>query len=109
MGHLWRGLSAEEEEGLWRGDLEGPGSPSLLHRVSEKPRQPLQRVGPTVAKPQVAFQSPSASGLGELMFCWWTQKSVVELQMFCAYEASPGPQLDKNKLDQLSVRGQGPD
>lgn len=64
-----RGLSAREEEGLYRGDLEGPGSPYLLYRVSEKPRQPLQRVGPAVARPQMGFQSSSESGLGELMFC----------------------------------------
>lgn len=69
VGHLLRGLSAKEEEGLYRGDLEGPGSPYLLHRVSEKPRQLLQRAGPTVVMSQVGLQSPSESGLGELMFC----------------------------------------
>ena len=89
MGHPWRGLSAKEEEGLWRGDLEGP---DLFTWVSEKPSSLCTEK----AEPQVGFQSPSASasGLGELMFCCG-HRSVGELEMLCVCQASPGPQLGK--------------
>lgn len=76
----------------------GARSLYLLHRVSEKPSSLCKEK----ADPQVGFQSPSASGLGELMFCWWTQRSVGELEMLCACQASPGPRLGKNELSQLS-------
>lgn len=92
-----RGGSMERRPG-------GARSFYLLHRVSEKPSSLCKEK----AEPQVGFQSPSAStsGLGELMFCWWTQRSE---SLRCSVPARLHLARSWAKLIKAAVMGQGPD
>lgn len=80
----------------------GARSLYLLHRVSEKPSSLCTEK----AGPQVGFQFPSASGLGELVFCCG-HRSVESWR--CSVSARLHQAHSWAKLIKPAVTGQGPD